>query len=859
MATAYDESGNVIYSDGDTRTALDKNSIGVTRKTDSDTTKPAPTLTKIVTSNKTNILSTYRSYTYRFTLACLSREDVDDPRRYVNKKLDLIILRSGGKEAGAMKDRGGPTQSQIEANNDLQGEIYDSGDIIVAMKEKSQKNIDRLTQNPELVAAFNKYSAGRFDMFIENVQIDTVAAFNETTNTTLPTTMSFDIIEPYSVNGLLGSMGVASRIAGWDNYSEAAYVLLVEFIGYPDGSNITDPVVLEENRYFTIGFSKMDIEITERGTVYKCEAFSWGERGNGISGKLTSSVSASGDTIGEILTDLTTQFNKQLTEDRKKQFKDAGPAAEIHDTFEIRFDWIDPTTGELVKNGDTSNDPAESIKSSPLYDLNDAKQITLADPSTAPSGVNYPDYDTRKGTTATTYTVASAGSDKKPQVTFKADTNIRDAISELVVNSKYVRSILEDLYENQGKKHFPDSANGMGNYFMVRIETQEDPRRDELQNKTVRKYIFVVSPYKIHRSRFPGFANLQQNLIELQKTSLRSYNYIYTGKNTEILAFKLQYNYMFFEALPKGAGNNDQATQSKAAAPDGATNPVKDASKAQQIGQKNRVNSGDGQNATPSTRVLPEATIKNRQGDAIMRNDDPYYALASNLHNALIDPKASMLLAEMDILGDPYFLCTGGIGNQSYNDTNKSINNNQAPILYGDMIIDVVFRNPDDIGTNGFISFNEIINSPFHGAYRIHKITNTFKDGVFKQHLELNKISGQDQNNTLEIIDRESATTGISSEGGTTSEDANDKNNRSLPNTKETENTNNPPKSPATRDLGLPLSVDEQKIAAAQGVEALAKAKGVNINELSASSKTFISDIQNSAFGKILSSIGFKV
>jgi hypothetical protein len=575
-----------------------------------------------------------------------------------------------------MKSRGGASAKAVADQEYVEQYTEDPGIVL-----QGRKNIESLNQNPGLVAAFNKYSAGRFNMFIENVQINTVTAFNETTNTTLPTTMSFDIIEPYSVNGLLESMGVASRIAGWDNYSEAAYVLLVEFIGYPDGKGITDPEVLKDKRYFTIGFSKMDIEITERGTVYKCEAFSWGERGNGVSGKLTSSVSASGDTVGEILTDLMKQFNNQLTEDRKKQFKDVGPAAEIHDTFEIRFDWTDPTTGEIIKNGDTGSADS-SIKGSPLYDLNDSKQMTLADPATAPNGVNYPDYKNKgTGTTATTYTVVSAGSDKKPQVTFKADTNIRDAISELVVNSKYVRSILEDLYENEGKKAFPDSAKGMGNYFMVRIETQENPTRDELQNKSVRKYIFVVSPYKIHRSRFPGFANLRQNLMELQETSLRSYNYIYTGKNTEILAFKLQYNYMFFEALPKGGGNNDQATQSKAAAPDGATDPVKDSSKSQQIGQKNKLNSNNGQNPTPSSRILPAATIQNRQGDAVMRNDDPYYALSSNLHNALVDPKASMLLAEMDILGDPYFLCTGGIGNQSNDNSNGSIGNEQAPIL----------------------------------------------------------------------------------------------------------------------------------------------------------------------------------
>jgi hypothetical protein len=823
-----DELGNVINGTG-----LAKDPVIVTRKTEDTNTKPEDfkqkTITKIIPTDKKNILSTYRSYTYRFTLSCLSRDEVDNPSKYVKENgLNLIVLRSGGKLSGAMQSRGRASAADLAAHENL---INGPQELNIPLEDiiRSKKNIETLNQNPELVESFNRYSAGQYDMFIENVQIDTIAAFTKATNTTLPTTMSFDVIEPYSVNGFLEALGVAARVAGWNNYAEAAFVLLVEFIGYPEKGEVPNSEIIPVNRYFTFGFSAMNIEITERGTVYKCEAFSWGERGNGVAGKLTSSITASGNNIGEILTDLMKKFNEQLTTDRKIQFKDEGPQTALHDTYEIRFDGFDSASNVFVKGGDTGTGN-NSIKGSLLYDNTDSKQVPLLDPQQTPVGANYPDYK-NKGTTATTYTV-SAGSDKKSQVSFKSNNNLRDVISEIVVNSKYIRGILENLYGEKGTQAMPDSANGMIDYFMVRVETQETKERDELLNKPVRKYIFVVSPYKVHRTRFPTFGNLRQNLIELQKNSLRSYNYIYTGENTDIISFKLQYNYMYFEGIPKGMAINDRASQVSSSAPDNATNPVKDSNKVGDIKKRNEENSRQGQNATVSIKIIPDSEEKTRLGNSILRQDDPYYALSSNLHNALTDPTASMLLAEMDILGDPYFLCTGGIGNQLKTSDNKNtIGDDQAPVLYGDMIIDIAFRNPQDLGPDGFVKYNEVNTSPFHGAYRVIKITNYFKEGVFKQHLELNKISGQDENNTLQIIDRESGTVEESSNGGTVSSDSRDTTNKSLP--KQIINANNPPSQPITvASSHVPLSVDDIAILQKSGSAGFAKATGVNINEL---------------------------
>jgi len=835
--------------------------VEITRKTEDKKIETLTQITKVKTTDKTNVLSKYKSYTYRFTLACLSRDQVNDPSSY-NKDpatLDLIILRSGGKESGAIKSRGGASAATVAAYDNL---LNGSQELDISLEEitRSKKSIETLNQNPELVASFNQNSAGQYDMFIENIQIETIASYTKITNTTLPTTMTFDVIEPYSVNGFLETLGVASRVAGWNNYSEAAYVLVVEFIGYPDGDKITDPVVLTEKRYITIGFNSMEIEITERGTIYKCGAFSWGERGNGIAGKLPSSISIEGSTVGELLSNLVKEFNEQLTKDRLIQYKESSSLAGLHDTFEIRFDSINNTNNTFIKGGDTGNPKDLSIKGSQLYDDNDSKQIALADPQQQTSdAVNYPNFKSQ----ATTYkidNVVSAGNDKKYTISFKSNTNLRDIIAEIIVNSSYVREKLEDLYEKDGATYL-DKKTGMLNYFLIRIETEETSTRDELMNKAVRKYIFVISPYKVHRTRFPNFGKLQQNLSDLEQTSIRSYNYLYTGKNTEILAFKLQYNFMFFEGIPKGSGINDQQSTSVAAASNNSTDPVITGSSVSREKQRNEENSNRGNIVTAAIRTDPNSETSNSQGTAISANyADPYYALSNNLHKALIDPQASMLTAEMDILGDPYFLCTGGIGNQlKTNDSKSTIDDTQAPILLGDLLIDIKFQNPQDIGRDGFMSISKN-KTPFHGVYRVWKITNFFKDGVFKQRLDLTKLSGQVLDNTLQAIDTKSNTEGQSNEGGNPTTDSKQTTEENLSSTSNV--TNNPPAQPLTTSPAVPLSVDDRRTLFEKGAQGLANATGVNIKQLSADSTTFLnrlSQTSSSPIAKLIKDVASRI
>jgi hypothetical protein len=726
----------------------------------------------LVRSKQKNVLSTLRSYTYNFTLACLSRAQVGNPKLFIGKPLQRVILKSAGKEPGMRSTVDyGPVVNPYPDQNDRQR---------VSEAEIARENL--LIANDTLLSNFELYSAGRFNMFIENVEIESTVAFTEQTNTTMPTKIRFDIIEPYSVNGFLEALAVAAAAAGYQNYAEATFVLLVEFQGYPDSDQFTDPIILDQKRYFTFNFVEAHIDITERGTKYSCLVAPNEQLGYGVDGKLKNQLTATGNTVGELLRDLVDKKNEQLTKDAETELRKGDPRALKHHIYKVRFDGWSITDGFVTDSGN------EIEKSILLEPDKHARTVDFQNPDTAHDGnQNYrnatPVVQTdEQGNVISSSVVPEANQEPYEannaavtNVPFDSNENLYEIISNICANSSYVRKIIKSLFENKGVDAFVDKKAGMIKYFAVRVEAEENVAlgRDEIHNRALKIYTYVISPYQVHFSRIPNFARTKINQSDLETRSSRSYNYIYTGENQEILNFKLQYNYMYYEGMPQAMGINDRPSQDAGAKPNEATQPVQTVG----AGYQNEDQQAADGNGLPTSQIniRPDSNSDTKLVKNILQQDDPYFALANNLHRALIDPNASMIQAEIEILGDPFFLVTGGIGNQIEKPDTAQIQtteSGQLDHLVGDCIIDIKFKNPDDIGPDGFMAYNQILNQPFQGAYRVLTVLNTFRDGLFKQNLTLNKIPGQDpQNKNTGNILANSKYSGTSNEDNTVSKD----------------------------------------------------------------------------------------
>lgn len=676
---------------------------------------------KISQAEKQNILNNYRSYTYNFTLAALRKDLVNDPERYRNSELDLVILKSGGKGTQGLSTS--ITPSERITGEEIE-EVREGGRVL----SRTKRNIvEQFTPDNRIVKGFNENSPGRFDLFIENVEIETIMAFTKQGGSTLPTSIKFRVIEPYSINGFIEALHVSAVAAGYTNYAQASYILKVEFVGYPDDAVEfpSSKIVEKSSRYFPFKFTGVEVEINERGTNYRCAAVPWNDSAFGQADILKRPINMSGFKVHEILENLAKNINEQIKDDDRKTKKDI--TLKDFNEYEIKFPTVD-------ENGFNYSNINEIGKTSLESLLRSNRIFKFPAPETGggrgayglPKAVAEPGVDVVSDSDVVKL---HPGVGTPPQIQFAENQRIHEIISAVVRDSEYVKKILK---ENK------IDDNGFIDYFAIKSDVVNKAEIDPVSRKPYQKITYSVIPYKVHFTKIPTFAGQHFDPDKLQKISLREYNYIYTGQNVDVLNFKLNFNTLFFEAIPVAMANNNRPGGSDAAGKANSSNV--------QLRGDNLQEQSKDQTPPGSIEQIAMSTVPDGI-NASQRQDDPYYNLARNMHSAIIDSKASMITGEIEIIGDPLYLVTGGIGN--YNPRPAMIvgqtTDGEADYLRGDVLININFRNPIDINPlekgGNFYFENEKL--PFSGVYKVLKAVNTFNDGVFKQRLEIIRIPGQ--------------------------------------------------------------------------------------------------------------------
>ena len=695
--------------------AANPNDPYITRKTTA-TEKP-----KVVQSEKKNVLNKYRSSTYNFTLAALRKEVVNEPTKYRDTILDFVILKSGGKGTFGLSTNVSGVD-RVVGKEEI--EIREGGRLL---SKQTKDIIKQDFSGKDLVSGFNQNSPGRFDMFIDNVEIETIMAFSQEGGSTLPTSIKFKVIEPYSINGFIEALHVSAVAAGYPSYTEASYLLKMEFVGYPDNdtTSFRDPTIIENStRYFPIKFTGIEVEVGERGTSYRCAAIPWNDIAFGQANKLKRPITMAGNTVGEILKNFADRLNEQIVDDDKKLKTPEN--TKNHDEYEIVF----------------------PVRTDQGFDYNSVNDIGKADLNTIlrtgsifkfpDPGKEQPSQTPQQKDSAPEEVKLHPSAGTPPQIQFAENQQIHDIISAVIRDSEYVKKILKENKIDE---------NGFIDYFAIKADVINKSEIDAVSRKPFQKFRFSVVPYKVHFTKIPTLAGQKYNPDSITRLSVREYNYIYTGNNIDVLNFKLNFNSLFFEAIPTAMGNNDQPGARDSA---GQSNDTVRKLKGDDI-----QNQQTDQNPSPPVKQVAQPVVMEGV-NASQRSDDPYYNLARNMHSAIIDSKASMIQGEIEILGDPLYLVTGGVGN--YDPKPSGVRgltaDGEADHLQGEVLITVNFRNPIDIQPleKGGMFYFETEKLPFSGVYRVLKVSNTFNEGVFKQRLEIVRYPGQIIGKTKETI-----------------------------------------------------------------------------------------------------------
>jgi hypothetical protein len=644
-----------------------------------------------------NVLNDYVSYNYIFTLSGLRTASLSNPTLTTFKKDsdELTILKSSGK-----------------------GEYYEISSV-------SDGSADAITNNQakKIIKEFNTSSPGRFDMYIDNVEIDSIMGYSGKSGPTLPTKFRFDVHEPYSMNGFMEALQATALASGYVDYANASYLLKIEFIGYDEDGHI-DSVIPNSTRYFGIQITKVQLDVNENGTKYTCVGIPFNEYGfSDEINKLRQNIQVEGHTVKTVLENLMSNIQVQRYEASKSASPDGNVAG--FDEYKIVFQ-------------DENSIFRRLPESSLIIDtLKDNRVISHINPQSATT----PNAYRAQGKPITGQSIPANSS----VMNFSVNSNITDCISAVISESMWARNLLKNL-----KDHY-DPKTGRIDYFIVRVKVENQKIIDVVRNRPYQKFTYVVTPYKIHYTLIPSFQQEKFKYTDAIKQYfiLRDYNYIYTGKNIDILDFKINFNNSYYAMMPNAMAITKSSTVPNSFGEEQLSGQTINNS-------SNRLAKRQDGAAVPGMAVNPNYATnydsRRQQGTitAVQPQADPWYVLSKSMYDTLVNNVTDMIKVDLGIIGDPVYLATGGIGNYDPSSSN-GINQDSGEINqnYGMTFIKVNFKNPTDIQEDGFLDVNERGKIQFGGVFLIRKVLSKFSSGIFTQKLELSRMPQIDDSSAV--------------------------------------------------------------------------------------------------------------
>jgi hypothetical protein len=570
-------------------------------------------------------------------------------------------------------------------------------------------------------------SFGQFDYFIDDLMIVSQPAFSPGTGNMFATKITFKVTEPYSMGLFILACKEGAKAAGYEmNFQTAPYLLIIEFAGNVNGQPQLEP---QSTRYIPIMFTKVEFKVTGSGTVYDCEAVPYNEAANRdyesrtltdiiLRGKDVKSLitASSGSTGGASITGFGSNAyeDKSLEAAIRRQYREAvnDNSFSVTDDISIIFpkDWTS-----------TTNDGNEISAAVVFKDYNDSGTVP------------FPDYDKvfNEARNIIRNTQVNITPDKNFH--FPQGIKIQDIIQEIIIRSDYITNQIEG-------DQIKADARGFVNWFRIEVHIQDKTDSPEY-NRQSRLYIYRVIPYKVHMSNFLPPSRQPDGLDNLRNSVSRIYQYIYTGKNSDIIDLNLDFNMSTWvvatpaDVAKRTGTNNANQGGLQAGGSEMSEDPTS-------VVPSQLVSSGlpDDRLLAPAQAPSPSTVIKINGGAG---NDSEKTAQARFLVDRIANI-ASLLTLDLTIHGDPYYIPSSGMGNQIVPPVNENLLSDGS-MNYQDSEVDVLvqFRTPIDLDPqSGLYKFDKQIDL-YSGLYRVFRIESKFVKNNFTQTLQLFKRLGE--------------------------------------------------------------------------------------------------------------------
>ena len=607
------------------------------------------------------------------------------------------------------------------------------------------------------------------EYYIEDLDLDAVVAPNPNTRVTLGTALNFKVIEPYSMGNFIQAVIGAAADAGYRSYSTAPFCLRFDFNGWNlDGS--TDANFIPRPIFLPIKFVNMEFSVSGQGSEYQVKAVPMSESGlSDDINKIKTSVRANGTLVHQVLetndTSITGAINSHL-----QGLEDSGALAPF-DRYIICFPKTRTALVDALKT--------RSITESAFTTSTEEQQAQRTG-----AGANNPQL--RASFNPTVVTIPQATRTYAILKTFAENTNLMNEIglspinedtnapgnsseasANAVVNpatglvdttttAAQPATVARDYQFNQGQqitsiiertvmqsryaaeRATEASSNGLNKWF--KIDTQvfiDDGQLTESQmGQKPRVYVYSVVPYEVDEAATMAPNARPGNTRGLRQSAAKEYNYIYTGKNEDVLSFDLKFNNAFLMTANSNFGSTTGTLNDPNAGSTAST-------------QTN----GDSAAAPPPTSDLrtadeaaPAISLNDRNAESAgTYSNDVRRQIAEMFHDRITNLPIDMVTAEMEIIGDPFFI-PQETGNYVAPPAGRPGVTQDGTMTYqqGPVFCVVNFRTPFDYQVQGATMEMPQIVPGFSGLFQVWAVKNTFSRGQFRQTLKLIRRRGQD-------------------------------------------------------------------------------------------------------------------
>ena len=680
-----------------------------------------------------NPLRNYNSVNYIFTLGILDKQQFNNPDSYRNgAEFKYFVLKSGG----GLRTSGYSTRARTSA-------------------ELPDKNAE---------------------YFIDDIFINAIVAPNSNTGTALGTNVEFTVTEPYSMGKFLEAMLVASQKAGYNNYVDAPFCLKIEFAGWDERGERNLSSI--KPFYIPIKLIKTDFDVGDQGSTYRVKAVPYNETGlTDEANKTPVAINASGSTASEVLENSRTSVANVLN-DRIEELENKN-IIKGYDRYIIAFPktkegllsairgqnvdlsalraTMDAGEQERIRQGNetvtTASDQDTTTTAVPvintqapatyLYlkayvsDINNMNEIgrslLLEDsrdgaPQPTPDAASVNNSETQ---TNQRQNSESQTANKSRSYQFSQNDRITNIIEGVIQSTQYARDVATEA-----------SVNGFKKWFRIEVLTflDSDKELECLLGRPRRTYVYAVHTYTPHEASSLGPSERPSNIVNLKNLVKKEYNYIYTGKNEDVLDFKINFNNAFFNSLrPDMAQGRESLNQELAS-------------------------SGQQQGSTISPNKRPNCDTDDPTGPVELASPNPNNSggapkstatgteqrIAQMFHERLLNNQVDMITAEMDIWGDPYYIPTD-LGNYSAKPSSPAMTEDGAMnYMRNEVYVLVNFKTPLDYQQNSALMDFSATVPGFSGLYKVLAVKSNFAGGMFKQTLKMVRMRGQTEPSTTE-------------------------------------------------------------------------------------------------------------